>query len=110
LRRIFYRYLLVSNSVTIATDLATEMFLDFKLEITVSKSVSKATKILVANYRSLIRSHNYVATDLTTEYFLTLALKISVSKSVALIFRSLNQLVKANFPVVIIHSQKNLKK
>jgi hypothetical protein len=55
LRRIFYRYLSVSNSVSIATDLATEMFLDFKLEITVSKSVSKATEILVAKYRSLIR-------------------------------------------------------
>jgi hypothetical protein len=32
LRRIFYRYLSVSNSVSIATDLATEMFLNLKLK------------------------------------------------------------------------------
>jgi hypothetical protein len=32
LRRIIYRYLSVSNSVSIATDLATEIFLNLKLK------------------------------------------------------------------------------
>jgi hypothetical protein len=48
----FYRYLSVSNSVSIATDLVTEMFMDVNSKYQ-SLIRSLGTEILVANYRSL---------------------------------------------------------
>jgi hypothetical protein len=56
LRPIFYLYLSVFNSVSIAIDLATEIFQNLTVKIMVSNSVSKETEILVTNYWSLIRS------------------------------------------------------
>jgi hypothetical protein len=95
---------LINFSVSKATDLATGIFLKFKLKITVSKSVSKATEKSVAKYRSLIRSLYLYSNRFSDRLFFYFELKISVSKSVAKateIFRLPNRLLKANFLVVV---------